>query len=345
MRRLKKEADLKVHFRVLACLALALTIFGLAGCAAVESRMDVYSKGELAEKEYGLHSIIEDTVWSGKIRITGDVYVKDGVTLTILPGTVIRFDTIEPKLEEAGGRNMLGLDSPYFPGAEIIVRGRIIAVGTPDMPIVFTSSDKDAKPGVWGAINLLGSSGNIIENCRVYYAYNGVHNHASGATVQNCVFSYNGTALSFKKADFETPCTMLIEHNRIVENKSGISARNSSAVISFNDIQDNEFYGIWIREGTDLRVAFNDIKRNGKGIYLYKAPPTRIGYNNIMENKEYNIAMAEDNPEGVDATYNWWGTTDAKAIAAGIFDKSADESLGKVVFQPMMEHVVTGTVK
>jgi copper-binding protein NosD len=345
MKRKKKEDGLRVYFRVLAFLGLALYLSVLAGCASVGSRMDVYGKGELNEKEYGLHSIIEDTVWSGRIRITGDVYVKEGVTLTVLPGTVIRFDTIEPKLEENGGRNMLGLDSPYFPGAEIIVRGRIIAVGTPDNPIVFTSSDKAAKPGAWGAINLLGSNGNLIENCRVYYAYNGVHNHAAGATVQNCVFSYNGTALSFKKADFENPCTMFIEHNRIVENKSGISARNSAATISFNDISDNEFYGIWIREGTDLRVAFNDIKGNGKGIYLYKAPQTRIGYNNILENKEYNMAMAEDNPDNVDATFNWWGTTDPKAIAATIFDKSADESLGRVVFQPMMDHVVAGTVK
>src|SRR5512143_3524276 len=167
MRRLEKEADLRGYFRGLALVALALLWGQLSGCAAIGSRVEVYGPGALKEKEYGLHSIVEDTVWSGRIRITGDVYVKEGVTLTILPGTVIRFDTIEPKLEENGGRNMLGLDSPYFPGAEIIVRGRIIAMGKSDNPIVFTSSDKAAQPGSWGAINLLGSSGSIIEYCRV----------------------------------------------------------------------------------------------------------------------------------------------------------------------------------
>jgi len=331
--------------RFLSVFILAVVFFSISGCAAISSRVDVYEPGELKEKEIGLYNIMEDTVWSGRIRVTGDVYVKEGATLTIMPGTVIRFDTIEPKLEEQGGRNMLGLDSPYFPGAEIIVRGRIIAVGTPDQPIVFTSSDKAATPGVWGAINLLGSNGNAIEFCRIYYAYNGIHNHASTAVVLNDVFSRNGTAISFKKADFNHPCYMFIEHNRIVDNKSGIAFRNSIADIAFNDISDNEFFGLWIREGTTARIGYNDIMGNGKGIYLYKAPPTKINYNNISGNKEYNIAMAEENESDVDARYNWWGTKDAKEIAKTFFDKSSDDTLGKVTFMPIMEHKITGTTR
>ena len=325
---------------VSACLLLSLM-----GCSAVQSRVAWYEPGELVEKEAGLYNILEDTVWSGRIRITGDVYVKEGVTLTILPGTVVRFDTIEPKLEEQGGRNMLGLDSPYFPGAELIVRGRLLAVGTKDRPIIFTSSDRAAKPGAWGAINLLGSNGNVVEYCRISYAYNGVHNHASTAVVINNVFSQNGTALSFKKADFNHPCWMFVEHNTIVGNKSGISMRNAIANVAFNDIRDNEFYGIWVREGTDSRIAYNDITGNGKGVYLYLAPPTKISYNNIHDNKEYNIAMAEENPSDVDATGNWWGTTDNAAIKKTIFDKASDAALGSVVIEPMMKHAVTGTIK
>ena len=342
---LEREAKLAKFRRRLLLLITAALLSSLYGCTMLGSRVDVYAPGELKEKEFGLYNILEDTVWSGNIRVTGDVFVKEGATLTILPGTVVKFDTIEPKLEETGGRNMLGLDSPYFPGAELIVRGRIIAVGTKDQPITFTSSDRAAKPGSWGAINLLGSNGNVIEYCRVYYAYNGIHNHSSTAVVLNNVFSSNGTALSFKKADFNHPCWMFIEHNMVVGNKSGISLRNSIANIAFNDIRDNEFYGIWVREGTDSRIAFNDITGNGKGIYLYLAPPTKISYNNIYGNREYNIAMAENNPEGVDASNNWWGTTDAAAIAKTFFDKTADETLGKVSFEPITRHEITGTVK
>ena len=107
----------------------------------------------------------------------------------------------------------------------------------------------------------------------------------------------------------------------------------------------NEFYGIWIREGVDARVAFNDITKNGKGIYLYLAPKLAIHYNNIYDNVEYNIAMAEENPNNVDATENWWGMINQKIIADKIFDKAADESLGKVTFEPFMNIKVTGTIK
>ena len=331
--------------RVLLLLSSMYIFVLLSGCAPARPIVKTYDSEELTEKSYGLLTIDKDTVWDGRIRITGDILVKEGATLTILPGTVIRFDTIEPKLDTDGGRNMLGLDSPYFPGAEIIVRGRIVAVGTHDFPITFTSSDKAAKPGIWGAINLLGSNGNVVEFCRIYYAYNGVHNHASTAVVINNVFSKNGTALSFKKADFNHPCWMFIEHNMIVGNKSGISARNSIANIAFNDISDNEFYGIWLREGVDARVAYNDMTKNGKGIYFYKAEAVKISYNNIYDNIEYNMAMAEDNPSNVDATDNWWGTVDPAAISSKIFDKSSDESLGKVTFEPLRKTRITGTIK
>ncbi len=99
----------------------------------------------MSETNIGLFTIIEDTTWEGRIRITGDVYVKQGATLTIKPGTVIRFNRIEPKLEEEDGRNMVSLGSPYFAGAEIIVRGRIIAVGEKDKPIIFTSSEPHSQ--------------------------------------------------------------------------------------------------------------------------------------------------------------------------------------------------------
>lgn len=340
-----RRPNLRIFPRLLVFFLLTYILLLMSGCATSKPIVQAYTSAELTEKSYGLLTLDKDTVWEGRIRITGDIMVKEGATLTVLPGTVIRFDTIEPKLDTDGGGNMLGLDSPYFPGAEIIVRGRILAVGTADFPITFTSSDKAAKPGSWGAINLLGSNGNVVEFCRVYYAYNGVHNHAATAVILNNVFSENGTALSFKKADFSHPCWMFIEHNMIVGNKSGISARNCITNIAFNDISNNEFYGIWLREGVDARVAYNNMTKNGKGIYLYKAPAVKISYNNIYDNIEYNIAMAEENPSDVDASENWWGTLDTAVISSKIFDKAADETLGKVTFEPLRKKRITGTIK
>lgn len=71
-------------------------------------------------------------------RISGQVNVQSGVTLTIDRGTQIK-----------GAR-----------GSTLVVQrgGRLVAVGTPDEPIVFTSDQPDGEktPGHWGGLMLLG---------------------------------------------------------------------------------------------------------------------------------------------------------------------------------------------
>src|SRR5215217_1882880 len=74
------------------------------------------------------------------------VYVKDGVTLTIPAGTVIR-----------GDKNTKG--------TLVVTRGaKIVAEGTAAKPIVFTSNQEvgSRAPGDWGGIILLGKSTNNI---------------------------------------------------------------------------------------------------------------------------------------------------------------------------------------
>lgn len=81
-------------------------------------------------------TLTSDKVWTLK----GYVYVTDGASLIIQPGTVIKSDIAEK-------------------GALCIERGaKIIAEGTPDKPIVFTSGQPEGQrtPGDWGGIVILG---------------------------------------------------------------------------------------------------------------------------------------------------------------------------------------------
>src|SRR5690606_31154894 len=76
-----------------------------------------------------------------KYKLEGFVYVKDGATLTIEPGTVILGD----KLSKA---------------TLIITRsGKIHAEGTAERPIIFTSSFNPGlrNAGDWGGIIVLGN--------------------------------------------------------------------------------------------------------------------------------------------------------------------------------------------
>jgi len=79
-------------------------------------------------------TLTKDKIWTLK----GYFYVADGVTLTIEEGTVIESDIAEK-------------------GALIIERGgKIMAEGTAQEPIVFTSGNDFPQPGDWGGIVILG---------------------------------------------------------------------------------------------------------------------------------------------------------------------------------------------
>ena len=82
-------------------------------------------------------TISKDTTWSGNILLAGDVYVEPGVTLTIAPGTIVKFK----RIDETSDQNLFDIDSPYYPQAELIIRGKLIAKGTDKQKITFTSAE------------------------------------------------------------------------------------------------------------------------------------------------------------------------------------------------------------
>jgi hypothetical protein len=120
-----------------------------------------------------------------------DFYVSN--TLTIQPGVVVKF---HPS------------DGPYM---MLGSTGTIMASGTADNPIVFTSYKDDEHCGDnngdgnatsparndWGEINTNGQNGSTFEYCHFYYGGNTSYtatldlDAGSIATVTNCVFAHN----------------------------------------------------------------------------------------------------------------------------------------------------------
>jgi len=116
----------------------------------------------------------------------------------------------------------------------------------------------------------------------------------------------------------------IVERNLITHNTRGINI----ALASRFDV------------GTVTPTILNNtISNNSVGIYVYQSnfgtSPT-ITYNNIHDNSDYNIQLAEYTENDVNATYNWWGTTDTQAINQTIFDFKNDFNLGKVNFIPFL---------
>ncbi len=285
-------------------------------------------------------TISKDATWSGIVLVAGDVYVEPGVTLTIAPGTIVKFK----RIDESSDQNLFDIDSPYYPQAELIIRGRLVAKGTDKDKITFTSAEIDARPADWGAVNFLGSKDNVIEFCKFMFAYNGVHAHGSAVQISNSEFVKNGVGISFKSEE-ETPgvewfgkrSNVQVSNNVISHNKGGIGFRNSDAFIMHNEISDNKFFGIFPKEDVRADISENDISGNKKGIYLYQARGVLLSNNNIHDNTDYNISVAEAQDYDIDASNNWFGTINREKIEAMIFDKNDDPDLGRVEFEPFLD--------
>lgn len=88
-------------------------------------------------------NITVNTTWTATnvYKVVGQIFVTDGATLTIQPGTVIR-----------------GGDAASKPTLVITRGSKIEAVGTAEKPIVFTSGRAagSRNPGDWGGVILLG---------------------------------------------------------------------------------------------------------------------------------------------------------------------------------------------
>ncbi|MFZ4103293.1 MAG: hypothetical protein ACOYKI_01055 [Sediminibacterium sp.] len=132
---------------------LSLAFLAITGCRKIET--DGEKEIFVVTKEVAPVGIVSNTVTlSGKITkdttlfakdvnyLSGIVYVMKGVTLTIQEGA-----------------RVMGKSSGADVAALVITRGaKIIARGTADKPIVFTSAAQNPASGDWGGIVLLGTA-------------------------------------------------------------------------------------------------------------------------------------------------------------------------------------------
>jgi len=121
------------------------------------------------------------STWSGIIRVTGDVTIPSGATLTIQPGTHVLID----------GDATAGSSA----GSDLIIQngGTISAIGTLALPINLTSSVANTR---WGEINASGPS--TWRFCLISHA---CHSPGGGHTGTGPVFRLGGANTSFTLED------------------------------------------------------------------------------------------------------------------------------------------------
>lgn len=186
-------------------------------------------------------------VWDSKMNpivVTSDVIVPDSFSLDIKAGCDIRFDG-------------------YF---MIMVKGRLLANGTQEKPIVFTSNSSEPASSDWNGIIFSGAkSGGALNFCKIRYAFKNLV-WKTNATISECVFSDNNYALYFS---FSKSSKVL--KNKFFKNNYGIYCDYSSPEILGNKIVENQ-YGVYCILSSSPIIGQNDITANiEKDIHLDEA--------------------------------------------------------------------------
>ena len=163
--------------------------------------------------EVGGH-LTEDTTWSpdnNPYLVTSGLYVDADVTLTILPGTIVKFNS--------DFYDDLGDDGFYFSGGEepeakfIRCEGKIIAEGTEQDSIIFTRM-QDYEYFHWGTIYLPdGAETSFFKHCVFEYA--AVTGFSLFEQVRAAVAVWNGKALIDNCSFIDNDTAVSIERNII----------------------------------------------------------------------------------------------------------------------------------
>ncbi|HBA89374.1 MAG TPA: hypothetical protein DCZ75_15715 [Geobacter sp.] len=235
---------------------------------------------------YADQILSEDTVWRGEVLVQGAVTVAPQATLTVEPGAVVRF-------REKEGQAAL-----------LVVQGRIVAAGTRETPVLFSSAFASPAPGDWQGIMLLGSEKkNLLENCRIEGARTGVEALFSNLTLKNVRSERAGTGMRFQDAlvvlesagasDCETGLVLLeseatLRNLSLTANRMGMFARKSSVYLQEPFLSVNRT--AFSCDNCRLKIVGGTVIDNGSGVTLAASEGAVTGAK-LARNGDFGISL------------------------------------------------------
>lgn len=218
-------------------IILALGCFSFASSAYAETEVS--------------GNITSDTTWvlaDSPYVVAGTVQVLDGAKLTIEPGVVIKFN------------KNTGLN----------IDGELIANGTSDAIIKFTSNQSAPKAGDWlGILFSDNSKGAVLSSGG---------NYLSGSVVKYSIIEYGGAGTNGGVRVYPTNFVLFLSDSIIRDNNEiGISWSGSNSKILNNTISNHRAYGLIVSSNNNEVTGNTFIGNSQDGVAL-------SGHNNTLSN-------------------------------------------------------------
>lgn len=252
-----------------------------------------------AKATYVEGEITKDTIWSlvdSPYVLCGNVTLRGGATLTIEPEVEVKF----------GGKFSL------------IIEGKLVAVGTSEKMIKFTSNKDKPRAGDWGTIKFNGTGQSTLEYCIIEYGTNGITlengalniwksylnlNSGNGIYVLNGAVTLMGSIIANNSASgihIAGGNMITVQNNVVTSNGDGLTLTgnltSSTIKIEQNQFSSNSRSGIFL--GADAYdnalIQGNSLSANQYGFYVSTSPSVLITRNYILNNN-VGIFYAEGN--------------------------------------------------
>jgi hypothetical protein len=201
------------------------------------------TKYEIPEDYIWEGDLSENTTWSGVVQVN-NVEVPKDVTLTIEPGTIVKFKS---------DRGYRDLDK----GGLQVTEGTLIAKGTSSEQIFFTADYEregygHAINGDWFGISLMDTNNSILDYTVVEFAEIGVEQFYSSVTISNSVIRWNNT--------------------------EGLYAEHSSPKILNNTLYQNGYHEIALEQfNTNVLIKNNYFRDGHVGVHFENSGGTVQG--------------------------------------------------------------------
>jgi hypothetical protein len=309
--------------------------------------------------------LTEDSQWHGALQVNGMVTVAPQATLTVMPGTVVRFS----------------------PDSGLLVLGRVVVKGTKEQPVLFSSYYQHVAPADWYGIVLTGTAKkNIFDQLQIegaetaLYARSSsvelkqvrIENSLSGILLtdsvikaQDIVMKGCSSGLSALQSEVELATVMIersetavsvtassltatslkilssfktalhADSSQLKIEKSLFSANLSGAVVTTcqGSITNSKFIATTetalFLQGSPIRFSRNLVSGSKIGVHLQDNMSSVWG-NSIYANSGYGILYSGDDPIYLGG--NWLGTTNHELVNKSLFSKKP----GAIKFLPLL---------